>query len=240
MNYNSQLQSNNTDLQQVLETLQHKAAGGADPVLQNKTVNPSLVEQVVSADSGYDGLDKVTVGAIPNTYVKPTATKTATTYTPTTTNQTIAAGTYCSGVQTIKGDANLIPANIVSGKSIFGVAGSATVGGDSSSGGGVETINVNIESANWNGTMWYIDGNQSLQQLSLSSGDSYTITLIKNSLAAFSGYGFYVGGGLSADYTEVYSVDYMSDINGNGLYLYTFKNNCFFPIENIEAGDDLG
>lgn len=28
MNYNSQLQSNNTDLQQVLETLQHKAAGG--------------------------------------------------------------------------------------------------------------------------------------------------------------------------------------------------------------------
>lgn len=32
MNYNSQLQSNNTDLQQVLETLQHKAAGGNSPL----------------------------------------------------------------------------------------------------------------------------------------------------------------------------------------------------------------
>jgi hypothetical protein len=31
MNYNSQLQSNNTDLRQVLETLQHKAAGGGQP-----------------------------------------------------------------------------------------------------------------------------------------------------------------------------------------------------------------
>ena len=50
----------------------------------------------------------------------------ATTYTPKTSNQTIASGKYLSGVQTIKGDANLIASNIIKGKSIFGVAGSAT------------------------------------------------------------------------------------------------------------------
>lgn len=50
--------------------------------------------------------------------------KSAATYTPTTSNQTIAAKQYLSGVQTIKGDANLLAANIKSGISIFGVAGS--------------------------------------------------------------------------------------------------------------------
>lgn len=53
-------------------------------------------------------------------------TKGAQTYTPGTTNLTIASGQYLSGTQTILGDANLVSANILSGKSIFGVAGSAT------------------------------------------------------------------------------------------------------------------
>lgn len=52
------------------------------------------------------------------------ATKGAQTYTPGTADQSIAAGQYLSGAQTIKGDANLISANILSGKSIFGVTGS--------------------------------------------------------------------------------------------------------------------
>ena len=51
--------------------------------------------------------------------------KTAHTYTPGTASQQISAGQYLSGAQTIAGDANLAAANIVSGKSIFGVAGSA-------------------------------------------------------------------------------------------------------------------
>ena len=42
---------------------------------------------------------------------------------PNTKDQTIDAGQYLNGIQTIKGDANLIASNILSGKSIFGVAG---------------------------------------------------------------------------------------------------------------------
>ena len=53
-------------------------------------------------------------------------TKGATTYTPGTTNQTIASGTYLTGTQTIQGDANLVGSNIISGKSIFGVPGAVT------------------------------------------------------------------------------------------------------------------
>ena len=43
----------------------------------------------------------------------------AKTYTPTTTDQTISAGRYLTGNQTIKGDANLKSENIVTGVSIF-------------------------------------------------------------------------------------------------------------------------
>ena len=52
----------------------------------------------------------------------------ATTYTPSTSNQTIASGKYLSGTQTIKGDSNLIPANIKNGVSIFGVTGTMAGG----------------------------------------------------------------------------------------------------------------
>ena len=55
-------------------------------------------------------------------------TKAAQTYTPTTSDQTIASGQYLAGDQTIKGDANLLAANIVSGVTIFGVTGTASGG----------------------------------------------------------------------------------------------------------------
>ena len=49
--------------------------------------------------------------------------KAAATYTPGTSDQTIASGQYLSGAQTIKGDANLVAGNILYGKTIFGVSG---------------------------------------------------------------------------------------------------------------------
>ena len=69
----------------------------------------------------------------------------ATTVTPTTTNQTKAAG-YYSGAITIKGDSNLVAANIVSGKSIFGVAGSAKIGVRATIDGVVSTKNITLTS----------------------------------------------------------------------------------------------
>ena len=56
--------------------------------------------------------------------------KSAATITPTTTAQTISAGQYLSGAQTIAGDANLVSANIAQGTSIFGVQGSHVGGLD--------------------------------------------------------------------------------------------------------------
>ena len=52
--------------------------------------------------------------------------KATTTYTPGTSDQTIAAGQYLSGPQTIAGDANLTAGNIKDGTTIFGVTGTFT------------------------------------------------------------------------------------------------------------------
>lgn len=117
----------------------NEATGG--PTLQSKIVSPSESTQTVSPDSGYDGLSKVTVNAISSTYVGSDVTKkSAATYIPKTTDQSIASGQYLSGTQTIKGDANLVAGNIKSGVNIFGVTGTYA-GGGSSGGNG----NNNVE-----------------------------------------------------------------------------------------------
>ena len=117
----------------------NEATGG--PTLQSKAVSPSESTQTVSPDNGYDGLSKVTVNAISSTYIGSDVTKkSAATYIPKTTDQSIASGQYLSGTQTIKGDANLVAGNIKSGVSIFGVTGTYA-GGGSSGGSG----NNNVE-----------------------------------------------------------------------------------------------
>ena len=127
-----------------------------EPVMQSKSISPSTSIQTVTADSGYDGLSDVTVDAMPtgalgtptvnastgvvtasvatSGYLDTSATKTlqlttksSATITPGTTDQTIAAGQYLAGTQTISGDANLVAENIISGKSIFGVSGSVVI-----------------------------------------------------------------------------------------------------------------
>lgn len=59
-------------------------------------------------------------------------TKGATTYTPTTSNQTISSGIYLKGTQTIKGDSNLTAGNIKKNVSIFDVTGTYEGSGGSS------------------------------------------------------------------------------------------------------------
>lgn len=115
--------------------------GASGASLQSKTVSPSESAQTIKEDNGYDGLSQVTVNAVSRTYVGSGVTKkSAATYTPKTSDQSIAASQYLSGAQTIKGDANLVAGNIKSGVSIFGVTGTYA-GGGSSGGSG----NNNVE-----------------------------------------------------------------------------------------------
>lgn len=109
-------------------------------------------QQIILPDDGYDGLNRVTVNPMPTGTLKtPTvnsigyvssgvqtagyfdtsatsglqlSTQSARTITPTTYSQTaVASGKYTTGAVTVAGDANLIPSNILSGVSIFGVEG---------------------------------------------------------------------------------------------------------------------
>ena len=94
---------------------------GTNTLTLSKTI--SVTPSVTTA--GY-----ISAGTAGNASVSLTAsvtTKAAATYTPGTSNQSIAASTYLTGAQTISGDANLVAANIVYGKTIFGVAGSAQI-----------------------------------------------------------------------------------------------------------------
>ena len=94
----------------------------ATPTVTINTAN-GLITATATQTAGY-------VAAGSKSGTKQLAFKAATTITPGTTNQTaVAANTYVGGAITVKGDANLVASNIVSGKSIFGVVGTATTGG---------------------------------------------------------------------------------------------------------------
>lgn len=75
-------------------------------------------------DNGGKMLDGVTSYANGTKYTGSIPSKAAATYTPTTSDQTIAAGQYLDGAQTVKGDPNLQSQFIKSNISIFGVTGS--------------------------------------------------------------------------------------------------------------------
>lgn len=115
--------------------------GASGASLQSKTVSPSESAQTIKADNGYDGLSQVTVNAVSRTYVGSGVTKkSAATYTPGTSDQSIASGQYLNGTQTIKGDSNLTAGNIRSGVKIFNVTGTYAAGGSSGGSG-----NNNVE-----------------------------------------------------------------------------------------------
>ena len=93
-------------------------------VIVNGVVKVDLTDDTVTAASLLSGI--TATGANGVEVSGSITSKSAATYTPGTTNQTIASGQYLSGAQTISGDANLIASNIMSGVTIFGVTGTAS------------------------------------------------------------------------------------------------------------------
>ena len=79
--------------------------------------NPGTSSDLLSGKELIDQNGNKVIGTIP--------TKSSQIITPGTTDQTINSGVYLTGVQTIKGDSNLVAGNIKSGVSIFGVTGTA-------------------------------------------------------------------------------------------------------------------
>ena len=92
-----------------------KSGGGTAKFMDTSDATLDTGNKMLSGASAYANGTKYT-GSIP--------TLAAATYTPTTSDITIAAGKYIGGTQTISGDANLVSGNIKSGVSIFGVSGS--------------------------------------------------------------------------------------------------------------------
>lgn len=93
---------------------------GTNTLTLTKTVSVTPTVTAGYVSSGTAGNSSVSLTAS-------VTTKAAATITPTTSNQTIASGTYLTGTQTIAGDADLVGSNILSTANIFGVQGEVVV-----------------------------------------------------------------------------------------------------------------
>ncbi len=114
---NSTSGSSATNVNDALNDLYSKLNEKQTEINTIKNIGNATSDKILSGYTAYVKGNTIT-GSIPS--------KGATTYTPGTSNQTIASGQYLSNAQTIKGDANLVAANIAKGKSIFGINGTYT------------------------------------------------------------------------------------------------------------------
>lgn len=110
---------------------------------ENESLHSVSMTTLASPSISVDDTGKITASVTQSAGYVSASTKTATkqlsvqaeqTITPGTSDQTIESGKYLTGVQTIKGDANLLAENIKNGVSIFGVAGALVASSGGSSG----------------------------------------------------------------------------------------------------------
>lgn len=161
---------------------------------------------------GADGL--VTVNSVqPEGYVEAevkTTTRQLTTqgektYTPGAANQYIAAQQYLTGIQTIKGDGNLIAENIKSGVKIFGVEGSLNADGvklpELSNPGAADDLVVGKELIDGAGNV--VVGTNPYEKYSTDAEVNEQTELLAQAIAALEGKA--AGSAPAIDYTEEFN-----------------------------------
>ena len=192
------------------------------------TVTPSISNNVVTIQKGYiESNQQITVGTA----------KSAQTYTPGTSNQTIAANSYLLEAQTILGDANLVPSSILSGVTIFGVSGTVVAGVDTSDANAVTSSILSGYSAYVNGLK--INGSY-VPEASSDSVKFYRCSAIaegNNSNVTFLSY--IMSGSDNSDINGIYTET--GEYSNGGIcpiYSHTAANGNTYTIE-FDDGDGV-